>query len=286
MCLQISWRRSGTLLVWHNDNVDSNVVLKLKRLDYCLRWLGTAVSFALFGIGGILQGILIHPLIWLLVRNAERRRDLSRQVVAGSMRLFIFIMRTLGVLVYEIQGREYIRSQEPCLILANHPSLIDVIFLFALFPEANCIVKAAMARNPLFSVLIRSSGYISNEDPVAMIVHATEALQRGESLIVFPEGTRTQTGGQLEFHSGAAAIALRTGCTCLPVFISCSPTTLTRQDKWYHVPDSRVRFIAAIQPPLDVSSLQGATRDKRAMTDRINVYMQDYFRRGLESGSG
>ena len=119
-----------------------------------------------------------------------------------------------------------------------------------------------------------------------MIVHATESLQRGESLIVFPEGTRTQTGGQLEFHNGAAAIALRTDCTCLPVFISCSPTTLTRQDKWYQVPDSRVRFIAAIQPPLDVSSLQGATGDKRAMTDRINVHMQDYFIRGLESGSG
>lgn len=272
-------------LVWHNIDVDSCVVLIVKRFDYMMRWLGTAISFALFGIGGILQGVFIHPLIWFFVRDRQRRITLSRRVVSGSMRLFIGIMRGLRVLDYEIQGREYIVDKQPYLILANHPSLIDVIFLFALFPEANCIVKAAMVRNPLFYALMKSSGYISNADPVAMIVHAIESLAQGNSLILFPEGTRTSSGGKLEFAIGAAAIAVRTHCQCLPVFISCSPTTLTRQDKWYQVPVRRVRFVAAIQPPFDSKRWLKSADDRRESTTYVNERLQDYFERGLQSFS-
>jgi len=250
-----------------------------------MRWLGTAISFALFGIGGILQGIFIHPLIWLFVRDRQRRITLSRRVVSGSMRLFISIMRGFRVLDYEILGREYIADKQPYLILANHPSLIDVIFLFALFPEANCIVKASMVRNPLFYALMKSSGYISNADPVVMIVQAIESLAQGNSLIFFPEGTRTSSGGKLEFAIGAAAIAVRTRCQCLPVFISCSPTTLTRQDKWYQVPEHRVRFVAAIQPPFDPKCWLKSTDDRRESTSYVNECLQDYFERGLQSFS-
>jgi 1-acyl-sn-glycerol-3-phosphate acyltransferase len=182
---------------------------------------------------------------------------------------------------YEISGRENIGSGQSYLILANHPSLIDVIFLFSLFPEANCIVKAAMVRNPLFFALMRSAGYISNEDPVAMLLHATESLQAGESLILFPEGTRTRSGCQPEFSAGAAAIAVRAGSQCLPIFISCTPTTLTSQDKWYQVPERRVKFVAAIQPALDpLASLELGT-DMRDKTTRVNNHLQDYFVTGL-----
>jgi len=187
------------------------------------------------------------------------------------------------VLDYEISGREHIDAHEPCLILANHPSLIDVIFLLALFPDANCVVKAAMARNPLFYALIRSAGYISNEDPVAMICRAVDCLQAGENLIMFPEGTRTVSDSEPRFSNGAAAVAVRAGCACLPIFIRCEPTTLTRQDRWYRIPPRKVRFVAAIQPALELGTAAQQLRNQRAATAAVSARLQAYFVAGLAS---
>ena len=252
----------------------------MKLLDYCVRWCGTAISFACFGLGGSFQGLFIHPVIWLCVRDPVRRRRAGRCVVANSMKLFMWLMQSLGLLTWEIQGREHVKADKNYLILANHPSLIDVIVLVAGFPEANCIVKSAVARSPLFAAVIRSSGYISNEDPVAMLVRAADSLRAGGSLIMFPEGTRTDSGGQPRFPEGAAALAFRAGCDCLPAFISCSPPTLTRQDKWYQVPERRVRFIAAIQPPLDPADRLAQAPDRRAQTPVVIRELPTYFLAG------
>ena len=253
----------------------------MQKLDYCLRWAGTAISFALFGIGGLVQGLLIHPVIWLLVRDPQHRRRLSRRVVGASMALFVGTMKALGVLDYDISGRENARAGRNYLIVANHPSLIDVVFLLSLFPDADCVVKEAMARNPFFYALIRSAGYISNDDSVAMIYHSVERLKDGNSLIIFPEGTRTRSGGRPEFSCGAAAIAVRSGCECLPVFIDCDPVTLTRQDHWYLIPDRKVQFSVAIQPPLQLAAPEAAADDARQTTELANRELQDYFLQGL-----
>jgi 1-acyl-sn-glycerol-3-phosphate acyltransferase len=253
----------------------------MNQLNFVLRWIGTALSFGFFGIGGLLQGVLIHPLIWLVVRNPRRRRHLSRRVVGGSMRLFVWIMRLLGVLDYSISGREHIEPGKSYLILANHPSLIDVVFLLSIFPQADCVVKEAMARNPFSFAPIRAAGYLSNSDSTAMICNAVDRISAGESLIIFPEGTRTQSGGQPVFASGAAAIAVRADCEILPVFIDCEPATLTRQDGWYSIPDQKVRFTAAIQPPLDTSEWLEPQNDRRKTTQKVTERLEDYFLTGL-----
>ena len=259
-----------------------SLAIYMNRLNLVLRWLGTALSFGFFGIGGLLQGLLIHPLIWVLVRNPRQRRHLSRRVVGQSMRLFVWLMHQLGVLDYSISGKQYAEPGKAYLILANHPSLIDVVFLLAIFPDADCVVKEAMARNPFSFAPIRAAGYLSNSDSTAMIYNAVERLTEGESLIIFPEGTRTESGGRPEFASGAAAIAVRAGCEVLPVFIDCQPTTLTRQDHWYSVPEQQVRFTAAIQPPLNIKEWLGAPDDLRHATQRVTERLEGYFLAGLD----
>jgi 1-acyl-sn-glycerol-3-phosphate acyltransferase len=268
--------------VWQNA-LHECLALAVKQLNYYTRWLGTGLSFALFGIGGLAQSLLIHPLIWLLIRNDKQRRQISRRIAGASMRLFVATMHSLGVLSYEISGRENIVPGKSYLILANHPSLIDVVFLLSIFPHADCVVKEAMARNPLFYGLIKAAGYISNSDSVSMLYHAVESIQSGESLIIFPEGTRTESGAQPVFKSGAAAIAVRTGCECLPVFINCWPTTLTRTDHWYRIPDEKVRFTAAIQPPIDVALWASDSNDQRGATQKVGAELQSYFLQGLSN---
>jgi len=109
------------------------------------------------------------------------------------MRGFVGLMRGLGVLDYRLHDCE--RLQRPgLLVLANHPTLIDVVFLLALIPHADCVVKGRLARNPFTRGPIRAAGYITNEEPQGVLEAAGASLARGNALILFPEGTRSVPG--------------------------------------------------------------------------------------------
>ncbi len=110
------------------------------------RGLGTALSFTAFGVGGLFIGLVVAPLLSLCVRDTERRHYLARRLIQCCFLAFIKMMQGLGVLDYRLGNKE--RLMRPgLLVIANHPSLIDVVFLLAHTPHANCIVKGRLARN-------------------------------------------------------------------------------------------------------------------------------------------
>ena len=188
-----------------NDRVDDLLRRSLRRGAFCWRLVGTAISFAVFGLGALVLSVTIAPLLRML--PTARGQRLSRIGLQRGMRAFVALMRRLGVLTYDFRGAERL-GRPGQLIVANHPSLIDVVFLIAFTPGANCVVKHAMFRNPLTRSVIRAAGYISNELTADMIERAAAALEQGQCLIMFPEGTRTSVGRPLEFHRGAANVAV------------------------------------------------------------------------------
>lgn len=119
----------------------------LDRLDHAWRVFGTGLSFLAFGVGGLFLGVVVLPVMLLLVRDEDRRRRWSRRVVQASFSAHVELMRSLGLMTYEVRGRERLR-RDGLLVLANHPTLIDVVLLVSLLPNADCVVKSAVARNP------------------------------------------------------------------------------------------------------------------------------------------
>jgi 1-acyl-sn-glycerol-3-phosphate acyltransferase len=210
-----------------------------RRERYLWRFVATALCFAAFGAGCVALALFAVPATWLL---PERSRPLRvRRAVGGAMRWFAGLMRSVGVLSYELEGAEG-WGRPGQLILANHPTLIDAVFLLGFAPSSNCIVKHEFWRNPLTRWSVVAAGYVSNSPTDRMIEEAAAALRAGQSVIIFPEGTRTVPGRQLEFHRGAAAIAVRAAAVVTPVYIQCSPPTLAKSDPWYRIPARRVHF--------------------------------------------
>jgi len=248
-----------------------------RTVNFGWRWFGTALSFTVFGLGSFLLGILIMPLINLLVHNEERRMRWSRLIVGNAMRFFRFFMNSVGVLRYEITGTENIRADRNYLIIANHPSLIDVVFLLAMFPTADCVIKQGLREIFWTKHLMKGVGYISNQDPAAWLNDCITRLRAGRSLILFPEGTRTVPGEPLQFKAGAAAVAVRAGVECLPVVITCRPTTLTKAERWYQVPDRRVFFSLRVQPPIPAADLGTDGIDERQAGRSFNESLLAYF---------
>jgi 1-acyl-sn-glycerol-3-phosphate acyltransferase len=251
-----------------------------KRDSYYWRLVATGLSFLVFGIGQLVLGLLIFPIVRLLPGDTTTDNARARALLRRTFRLFIEFMRCTGVLTYDFGG--VARLGKPGqLILANHPSLIDVVFLLGFTPSAGCVVKVELWSNLFTRFAVASAGYVSNSPTDLMIEGAAAALAGGQTLVMFPEGTRTRPGEPLHFHRGAASVALSAATSVTPVYIDVNPTTLTKAEPWYRIPARRPHFCLRVGADIDMESFRRMASPP-AGSRAFNSLLLDVFFRELK----
>lgn len=198
-----------------------------------------AVCFAAFGALALLLAAVVLPVDRRLRPGGSDLR--AQRAVHRCARSFLGLVQALRVLRIEVWGAERLRGDGPRLIVANHPTLFDIVLLCALFPQMDCVVKPSWTRNPFLRGLTRGANHVRGDSPRLVLRACTERLGQGRTLLVFPEGTRSPRGGLGPFHRGAAHIALRAGAPLVPVVIRCQPPILSKGQKWYDLAAHPVR---------------------------------------------
>ncbi|WP_028455796.1 lysophospholipid acyltransferase family protein [Chitinilyticum litopenaei] len=250
------------------------------RIDWLGRLCGTAIAFGSFGLGGSLLG-LCFPLLNRFI-PAEQRQARARRLVHGTFLLFMHWMRWLGIMEWKVEGQERL-GRPGQLIVANHPSLLDVVFMMAHIREPNCIVKSSLWRNPCMIGPVSAAGFIPNRDSAQMVEDGVAALRRGDCLIVFPEGTRSTPGCRPVFQRGAATLAVKAARILTPVVITVSPTTLTKQVKWYKIPPRRFVMTMRVGGDIELDPYRRASSGPLAAR-RLNNDLVDFYMQELERG--
>jgi 1-acyl-sn-glycerol-3-phosphate acyltransferase len=249
-------------------NILSNTQQRLRRV---WRVVATAFGFAMFGAGCLAVSLLAIPLVRLWPGTAPARRLRVRRLIGLSLRSFVGLLSALGAVGYEVAGASRL-GRPGQLIVANHPTLLDAVFLLGLAPSSSCIVKRALWHNLLTRWPVTAAGYVNNIPTDRMIEEACDALRSGESVIIFPEGTRTVPQQPLKFQRGAAAIAVRAATAVTPVYIRCSPPALMKGVPWYRMPEQRVRFSLEVGTDIDPEPFRrGAPAPiaARALNERV-----------------
>jgi len=135
------------------------------------------------------------------------------------------ILRVCGVKVHT-EGFENIKKDEPRIFMANHTSYFDIFALLSTLPvDFKFIVKQELMRLPIFGLAMRRAGYIGIErdDPrkaLKSMQVAAERIRNGASVLIFPEGTRSEDGRLQSFKPGGFHLAIRSGCDIVPVAIT------------------------------------------------------------------
>ena len=256
----------------------------MKQLNRAWRLFSTAVSFSVFGLAGLLIGLLLFPLMFLFVRDSRQRQLTARKLISAAFGAFVRMMRNMGVLSFRIQGEEYITSGDGRLIIANHPTLLDVVFLISLFSQTDCVIKKAVTKNPFMASTVGAANYISNSEPEQLLDSCVARLQSGASLLLFPEGTRSVKGQPFDLKLGAAEIALRAGAEILPVVIECTPLFLSKAEPWYTVPRIKPQFTIRIMAPIPLEQLVSDDFDQRHARHVLNEAFLMLISRDLPSG--
>lgn len=165
----------------------------MSRLEWTRRLVMTGLCFALFGLGGLLLSVVWFNILLVLVWDTSRRRRLARRSIAASFRLFLTVAKGLGVLDYRIDGAEILRQERGCLVVANHPTLIDYVLLASVMPETDCGEKRTV-KNPFLGGVVRAADYLINSEAETLLPRCQQRLAQGDTILIFPEGTRTKPG--------------------------------------------------------------------------------------------
>ena len=203
----------------------------------CLLWLPFAM--------------LLHPLL-------PRRwgQPLGRIVIMSAFRIYTIFLELFCACRFDLASLDKLRNQGPLILVANHPSLLDVVMIVSRLPNAVCVMKAQLMDNILFGAAARLARYIRNDSALNMVRDACGELQRGAQLVIFPEGTRTTRFPINSCLPTAGLIAKRSGAPVQALCIEFSTPYLGKQWPLFRRPELplsfRIRFGERFAAPQDV----------------------------------
>ena len=241
------------------------------------RIAATGMFFALLFGGGAILALTAFPIIHLSTPSPEKRRTRNQVAIHKAFQIYVVLLQALQVLDLKIIGAENLKDAGGRMIVANHPSLLDVVFLMALVRRSQCIVKSELWESGTLGRLVRGAGYIRNDlEPEAMLAACRNSLAAGETLLIFPEGTRSVPGEPVTFRRGFANIATVLGAEIQTVVITCNPPTLTKGEKWWSVPVHKPLFTVDIGELIRTSEWIG-TEPRSITSRRLTRYVNNLF---------
>jgi 1-acyl-sn-glycerol-3-phosphate acyltransferase len=241
-------------------------------------WLavGVMLGYLEFAMGCLALLVFSVWLSWCEERP-ERRTLRLRRGVSRMCRWYLKFNSALGLIRFEYR---HLRPLGPGMIVANHPSLIDALLIIAEQPHVCCVLKGDLQRMQVFGQLIRQLDYVSNANPEQLLAEGSERLAGGETLLVFPEATRTKPGDMPTFRLGAAEMLIRSGATAYPIVLHKADSYLSKSRAWYRFPSRPMMWIVDIDDAMHVTTSDQPREDRR----RITGELQTYFRQRLVAG--
>jgi 1-acyl-sn-glycerol-3-phosphate acyltransferase len=238
------------------------------------RWFRVCLTVLFFGLFFGVSALigLGAAVAFLLVRTEDRWA--FTETINRRLGTFAGAMRDVGLIRYwPPQLPEGFDPSRGYLLVANHPSLIDVVLLLSSIPRLTCVVRASWWRSPFLARLLNNTRFIpgpgTKEDvdldaPVARRIEA--ALREGLPVLVFPEGSRTPASGIRRFRRGAIAAACRAGVPILPLYIDLHPRMLMKGDPMWKVPQQPGRYTFRWFPPVETEG-----RDPKAVARELQA---------------
>lgn len=173
---------------------------------------------------------------------SEQKMLLGRRAISWFFGAYLEILMKLRWLSIHYEGFEDLPRNEACLLAPNHPSLLDAVLILSHFPEACCVLKSSLLKNPLFRGGAKLAGYISNRHTRSMIQQATQEICSGHPVLMFPEGTRSESGNLSELKLSPFMIATRANCDVQTILIDVESNFLGKKWSMLSIPKLPVRI--------------------------------------------
>jgi 1-acyl-sn-glycerol-3-phosphate acyltransferase len=180
---------------------------------------------------------------------------------------------------YRVRGREHVPKNRAVVFCSNHESNVDPPVLFqALHKRLHVLFKAELTKLPILGAVMVAGGFVPverdrREASMASIDRAAESIRSGNSFLIFPEGTRSQTSQLLPFKKGGFIMAIKAQAPIVPVAVSGGRASM-RKGSWIVRP---VMVDVRIGEPVETAGFALDDRDQliEIVRERIELLKED-----------
>ena len=165
--------------------------------------------FLLTSIGLSLLAINLLGFVVSLLIGKKRCSGLMRPLVLADIRCFRHLIHICQVGNFTLDGIAAPVGSSPRLYVANHSGLLDAVILLDALPNITCVFKAGLRKSIFLSQIPAAIGFLANDDSYGLIRSMVQELESGKNVLIFPEGTRTDTQPINAFKTGFAVIATK-----------------------------------------------------------------------------
>ena len=191
----------------------------------------------------------------LLATPRRFREPLVQGLISGVFRVFLTGAERSGLMQLDLRQLDALNQQTGLVLVANHPSMIDVFLVISRVRRGVCLMKASIANNLFLGAGAYLAGYVSNRDTAQMIKQAAQSVQRGDTLLIFPEGTRTTRQPINDIKAGAALIAKRARAPIQTILLSTNSGYLSKGWTIWRPPTFPLIYRAQLGERFEVQAL-------------------------------
>lgn len=207
----------------------------------------------------------IAVVVWAVTLPFDRRRVVLHLFTSFWAALYTWISPWSVAVI----GRENIDPKRTYVMVANHNSVVDIFVLYRLFAHFKWVSKIENFKIPSIGWNMTLNGYVplrrgDRESVVRMLAQCESLLRAGNSVMMFPEGTRSMTGELKPFKPGAFELAVRTGLPVLPIAVTGTFHALPKHGLRIAAQRVVVRVLPALEPGESVEALTQQVRDRIA----------------------
>ncbi|MEE9342405.1 MAG: lysophospholipid acyltransferase family protein [Gammaproteobacteria bacterium] len=235
-----------------------------------LRMLLTAYCFAQFAAQVLWLGHWKMPRLMKSRSDKKNARKKALQAAHIQVSAYLKTLSFLHLVKFEFEGQPH---ESACVVVANHPSLLDIIVFLKDFPTAICLFKPESLDNPILSSFLKIGGYIEGVDGTScsnkrVIASSCQRLAEGHHVIFFPEGTRSSSATRMrKFRTTAFHTAVKSGYPLQPIAIHCQPLFLGKNQKWSSFGRYTNRMTIRYLPVININDLAENKRNAAGLLE-------------------
>jgi len=182
---------------------------------------------------GVIIIVVFFPitfLVWIFALPFDKNRKVIHRLLNRQSKILVGVTTIWKVI---IEGKENASGDVPYVIISNHQSILDILFINCLGYDLKWVSKIENMKVPFVGWYLRMADYIiiNRGDPDSkeqMMEKSMLSLSRGTSVMMFPEGTRSVNGDIGFFKRGAFQMAINAGVPILPIVLDGSGGTLPK----------------------------------------------------------
>ncbi|HVR44998.1 MAG TPA: lysophospholipid acyltransferase family protein [Thermoanaerobaculia bacterium] len=167
-----------------------------------------------------LDTLVVAPLVTIIGLMRSDASSIDRLI-----RLWARIIVRAAGLDLSAEGAGRLDPSRRYIVVANHGSYLDIPVLFVAIPQPlRFLAKKSLFSIPIFGWGLRAAGFVpvdrkNRSRAIASFDQAAGRIQKGNSIVVFPEEGRSRDGSMRPFQRGAFLLALKSGLPLVPVAI-------------------------------------------------------------------